>query len=247
MSTETIKNLRFYDGRQHSIERDRLVRFELKSVIDRYYQTKSVDAATVLADLGPIHLDFTNIQSWATDIPDIDPKSARLFTLWGEDPETSEIIVIIRGYYILVPFSFSQDELEVYHDEKNTPCYPIAVISSFRTIYSNIDLLILLIDRIKLELTQNWKYVRKRVINSLEKNQIWERYAYSLDEIIFYSIVCPSIDRELITALNRWGFRTTGVLQIMASSEPKYDEIFFQSHLEEAKDIIYGTKKNYLL
>ena len=242
MSIEKIKNLQFYDGRQNPIQRERLIKFEMKSVIDRYYQTKSVDAATVIADLGPIHLDFTNIQSWANDIPDIDPKSARLFTLWAEDIESKEIVVIIRGFYILVPFGFSQDELEIYHDDKNAPCYPIAIISAFRIIYSNIELLIELVDRIKKELTLNWKQVRKNVINSIEKTKIWERYVYSLEEIIYFSIVCPSIDRELITALNQKGFRRTNVLQIMVSPEEKYDQIFLQSHLEEAKEIIYGSK-----
>lgn len=247
MTSSPIDRLRFYDGRTAPIDQERLINFEIKSVIERYYHNRTMDAATVIDDIGPFHVDYTNIQHWSREIPDIDKRSARLFVLWAEDEKTKEVVLILRGTYILVPFKYGKEALrEYYFHSKETPCYPMAVISSLRTIYADVLLLCDLLDRIKFEIGENWKNLRKNLIETLDKTELWERYVLSLDKIIYFSFLCPSIDRELIEALKRKSYRTTGVMQLLASPTPSYDEIVIQSHLEEAKRIIKKYKSRDL-
>ncbi len=238
MKIEDIKDLQFHDGRINPITHDRLVQFDISSVVERFYQTRTVDASAVISDLGPIHIDFTNIQDWAEDIPDIDDRSGRIFILWAENPDTNEVVLKIRGFFILVPFEFGMEQLKEYHTRHDTPCHPMAIISSIRTIFDDVDILTELIDRIDKELNDHWQKTRKRLIERLERNFLWERYVYSLDTISHISYLCPSMDRELLAALKRKEFSSTGVLQVMASPTSSYDQVSLQSHLKKAKGII---------
>lgn len=244
MNSTVIEHLRFYDGREKPIEKDQLIKFEIKSVIDRFYSTRNIDATTVVEDIGPTHIDYTNIQHWSTDIPDIDNRSVRLFTLWAEDEENKEVVLILRGFYVLVPFKFAKEALEeYYYYDKDTPCYPLVVVSAFRTIYTDIAILSDLIERVKLEIEFNWQKVRQKAIDTINKeSDLWERYVISLNKIIHVSFLIPSIDRELITAFKQKNFQTTGVMQILTSPTPSYTEIMAKSHLTEAKKLIKKYK-----
>lgn len=244
MTSSVIDRLLFYDGREHPIDKDRLIKFEIGSIIDRFYPTRKIEAATVIDDLGPIHIDYTNIQHWAGEIPDIDPRSARLFTLWAKDEETNEIMVILRGFYILVPFKFEKEALEEYYYYHDTPCYPLVVISAFRTVYTDIGVLCDLLERVRIEVEKNWQKVRQQVIDTINpQSELWERYVYSFENIIYISFLIPSIDRELIEALKKMDFRTTGVMQIFASPTASYNEAMAKTHLDEAKKYIKEYKQ----
>ena len=233
-----INNLQFHDGRKTSISQERLVQFDIRSVVDRFYQTQTIDASAVISDLGPIHIDYTNIQDWAGEIPDIDKRSARVFILWADNPETKEVFLLLRGYFILVPFQFGIEQLKEYHFQHDTPCQPMAIISSFRTTFDDVEVLVELVDRVENELNNHWRETRKNLIDTLEKTFLWERYVYSLETISYISYLCPSIDRELLAALKRKNFSPTGVLQVMASPTGSYDQLSLESHLKEAKGII---------
>jgi hypothetical protein len=233
-----IKNLQFHNGRKTPIPQERLVQFDIHSVVDRYYQTQTMDASAVISDLGPVHIDFTNIQDWADEIPDIDKRSARVFILWADDPVTKKVILLLRGFFILVPFQFGMEQLKDYHFQHDTPCQPMAIISSFRTIVDDVEVLVELVERVEKELNNHWKETRKRLIDTLEKTFLWERYVYSLESVAYITYLCPSIDREMLAALKRKNFSSTGVLQVMASPTSSYNQISLRSHLKEAQGII---------
>ena len=239
MSSSSINRLRFYDGRVHSIDKERLLKFEISSIINRFYTDRKVEAAEVINEIGPIHIDFTNIQHWSKEIPDVDERSTRLFTLWAQDEQTKDIVLILRGFFVLVPFRFEENALRgYYYSSEDTPCYPMVVISSFRTIYHTVSEIIAVLDRVKEEIELNWCKLRQKLIDTLEKTDLWKRYVLSFDKIIYFSFMCPSIDRELIEALKRKGFRTTGIMQLLASPTTSYDQALVKTHLKEAKKIV---------
>ncbi|MHA2334893.1 MAG: hypothetical protein ACXAEU_22890 [Candidatus Hodarchaeales archaeon] len=239
-----MNKLRFYDGRTHPIDQERLIEFDVKSVSDRYYSSRVIDAAKVIDDMGPFHLDYTNVQFVSSDLPDIDKRSARLFTLWAEDEESKEVVILLRGFYILVPFKFGEEALKEYHHLKDTSCYPMAVISSIRTVFKDLVTLTEVLDRVKEEIVLNWQKTRQQVIDTLDRSELWERYVLSFDEIIYFSFLCPSIDRELIEALKRNDYRTTGIMQILASPTLSYDHLKVKLHLNEAMKMIKEKKTN---
>ncbi|MFX1533415.1 MAG: hypothetical protein ACFFDI_04205 [Promethearchaeota archaeon] len=77
-----IERLRFYDGRERPIEKERLFEFEMKAVINRYYSGRTIDTKTLLENLGPFQIDYTNYYHyWSEETPDIDSRSARVFML----------------------------------------------------------------------------------------------------------------------------------------------------------------------
>jgi hypothetical protein len=239
MSSTSINRLRFYDGRDHPIDKERLLKFEISSVINRFYPNRKVEAADVIDEIGPIHIDFTNIQHWSKEIPDIDERSSRLFTLWAEDEETNDVVLILRGFYVLVPLRFEEDALrDYYYHPADTPCFPMVVISAFRTIYTKTDEISEVLDRVKEEVEVNWQKLRQKLIDTLEKTDLWKRFVLSFDKIIYFSFVCPTIDRELIQALKMKGFRTTGLMQLITSPTLSYDQVQIDTHLKEAKKIV---------
>jgi hypothetical protein len=69
LNSSIINQLRFYDGRNYSIDQKRLADFEMRAIINRYYHGEDIDVSTLIEDLGPINLDFTNIHPWAEKIP----------------------------------------------------------------------------------------------------------------------------------------------------------------------------------
>jgi len=243
MSLDIADNLRFYDGRTHAIDKNRIYEFETKALTNRYYSGRAMDVATVVEELGPIALTYSNVQPWSEEIPDIDQRSARLFTLWAEDKDTRDIVLIIRGFYIVVPFHLGKREIKDYYlFSENVPYYPMAVISSFQTILNDKPQIIVLLAQVKKEIQKNWHELKQRVIESLDKTDLWKRYVLAFEKIIHFSLLCSSFDRELIEALQTEDYRLTGVLQMYASPTASYDQAMIESHLNGAKKIIEEAK-----
>ncbi|MFX1251762.1 MAG: hypothetical protein ACFFCZ_09155 [Promethearchaeota archaeon] len=245
MDNSFTKRLRFYNGRYYSIDNERLYNFELQTLLNRYYPDYETEAINLVEELGSFMIDYSNAQHWSEEIPDIDPKSARIFTIWAENEDTKEIVVLCHGYFILQPFFIGKNQLrEYYFYEEDVPYYPTAIFTTFRTIIQDVVQLNQLLDRVCVEVDQNWRELRAHLIKSLKKNTaLWKRYVFSFDKIVLYEFQCPSIDRELIDALKRKKYRMTGIIQLLASPSPSYDQITIENHLKHAKKIIEDHEK----
>lgn len=155
-----------------------------------------------------------------------------------------EIVVTVRGFYILIPFQWGKETIQDYYFlSEDIPYYPFAVIESFLTILSDEQHLINLIERVNEEIQKNWQDLRQRIIKTTEKTDIWKRYVLSFENIIHYSFLCPAFDRELVEALRKKEYWITGVLQMLASPTPSYDKAAFKTHLNRAKKIIKEAEK----
>ncbi len=239
MNNYRIDQLKFYDGCTHAIDKKRLSEFETKALISRFYSGRNMEVVTVVEDTGPIAVFYANVQPWAEEIPDIDKKSARIFTIWGEDRITKEIVTLLHGFFIVLPFEWGKKTIEDYYSLVETvPYYPVAIITSFLTILSEQKGIAILLDRVIEEIQKHWIKKRQNVIQSLKKTELWKRYVLSFEKIIHFSFMCSSIDRELIEALRRKDYRMTGILQMFASSTPSYDHAMVSSHLREAKKFL---------
>lgn len=120
----------------------------------------------------------------------------------------------------------------------------MAIISSFQTILKDEEHLIELLDQVREEILKNWQELRDRMIKTLEKTDLWKRYVLSFERIIHFSFLCSAIDRVLLEALRRKDYRITGVLQMLASPTPSYDQAMVASHLNDAKRIIKEAEKD---
>ncbi|MFX0116926.1 MAG: hypothetical protein ACFFB3_20425 [Candidatus Hodarchaeota archaeon] len=233
--------IRFHDGREEPIDVDRIIEFENRSLNDRLFQgQEEVDAKIILEELGPCVIDFANIHGSSQDIPDIHPSSARLFTIWGENAATGEVIGLIRGYFVLPPFSSSRTSTRDYYtQQERVPYYPLACISSFRTILKEKEALDEFIDQLLVAVSKNWQKLRVITIERLRKgSDLWKRFLLSFDHIIHFSFLCPSIDRDVIDALKRKDYRVTGVMQLLASASPFYDQAAKNHHLRTVQQIL---------
>ncbi len=239
MNNNRIDQLKFYNGRTHVIDKKRLSEFETKALLSRFYSGRNMEVATVIEDIGPLAVFYTNVQPWAEEIPDIDKKSARVFTIWGEDQDTKEIITLLKGLFIVLPFEWGKEIIEDYYSLVETvPYYPLAIVSSFLTIYSEQEQIENLLNRVIEEIQKHWIKKRQNLIQTLKKTELWKRYVLSFEKIIHFSFMCSSFDRELIEALRRKNYRMTGILQMFASSTPSYDQAMVSSHLGEAKELL---------
>ncbi len=154
--------------------------------------------------------------------------------------------MIVRGFYVPIPLSTGKKHIrELYFYQEDVVYYPMVVISSFRTVFKDEVLLSELIDRAKDEIELNWKKVKENVIKTVDSStDLWKRYLSCFDHIVHFSFLCPSIDRELIEALRRKNYRTTGVMQLLASPTPSYDQAMIESHLKTTKKLMEEyTKK----
>ncbi|MFQ5981203.1 MAG: hypothetical protein ACE5OZ_23930 [Candidatus Heimdallarchaeota archaeon] len=238
--------IKFHDGREEPIDVDRIIEFENRSLNDRLFQgQEEVDAKIILEELGPCVIDFANVHGWSQDIPDIHPSSARLFTIWGENTETGEVVGLIRGYFVLPPFSSSRTSTRDYYtQQERVPYYPLACISSFRTILNEREVLDEFLDQMLEAISKNWQKLRNDTIERLKKgSDLWKRFLLSFDDIIHFSFLCPSIDRGVIDALKRKDYRTTGVMQLLASASPFYDQAAKDHHLRTVQRIIDKYEK----
>jgi hypothetical protein len=247
-----VQQLLFHDGLKSSINRERLFRFEMKAVIDRLYgkEGREIYSTTLMEELGPINIDFTNLHAHLRqDIPDLDPRTARLFSLWAENPDTKEIVAILRGYYILIPFRWGESTIRDYYFYDNdhqpsetreqTPFYPMVVIASFRTTFSDPEIINALIERSLAEIEEHWKRLRQGIVERVDKDsKVWSRYVLAMDKVIHYTFLIPTMEREIIETLRKSGYRTTGVLQLLASPTLSYNETELQEHLREAQRVL---------
>jgi len=233
-------NVVIHDGREEPVDLKRMMEFEHHSIIGRFFKGREFDASILFEQLGPWAIDFMNVHGWAKEIPDIDSRSARLFTVWIEDAEAKEVIGMVHGFYLLLPFTLSSTTIrEYYLLQEDVSYYPLAIIYSIRTIIQDENQLDLLLDRIREGIASTWKKVRLNVIDHLPKgSDLWKRYVFSFNDIIHFTFLCPSIDREVIDALQRNDYRISGVLQLLASPTPSYDEATIAHHLRTARKIV---------
>ena len=66
-------DFKFYYGTQFSIDSKRMIQFEKKAVMEKYFNKEKIIAKDLIDNLGPFHFDFTNMMEWSTNIPDILP------------------------------------------------------------------------------------------------------------------------------------------------------------------------------
>ncbi len=239
-------NLIIHDGRQNALDVDRLKDFDLKSVSEKFFPTRDIDSSSLFEQFGDWCVDFTNVHGWAEEIPDIDPRSARLFTIWAEDENTQEVLGLARGFFILMPFTLSPTTIrEYYSPQEDMTFYPMAIISSLRTRIKEEKKLDFLLDQMRKKISSNWKELRSNTIKLLSKgSDLWKRYVFSFEEVIHFTILCPSIDREMIDTLQRNNYRISGVMQLLSSSSPSYDEATIKHHLRSSQKLLKEVVKN---
>lgn len=235
-----LQKYNFYDGLEQKIDINRLIDFDNRQS-ERYFTDVSIEVSKLFEDLGPYILDYTNLQPWTEENPDISEKSTRVFTLWAEEIDTKKICLILRGFFALSPFSLGAS---TYYNisEKNTSFYPLAILSNFRTNYTDSAKIDSLIDQAMKEINTHWKKLRMKTIERLTTgSDLWHRYNYTIDKIIHFTIQCPSMDRELTESLRRKGYRTTGVMQLLSSPVEEYSKASLDEHIRKAQEYIKST------
>ncbi|MFX0116829.1 MAG: hypothetical protein ACFFB3_19935 [Candidatus Hodarchaeota archaeon] len=239
--------IKFHNGREKTIDIERLIEFEDKCVLTLLFREDDEwDAKTVLEELGPYSIDFTNVNSqWSEYIPDIHPHSTRLFSIWAENNTTGDVVGLVRGFFMLAPFSSAGGSKEYYKLHEHIPYYPYAFISSFRTLLKEKEALDEFFTQLLEAISQNWQKIRSDTISRLpEGSSLWRRFVLSFEEIIHFSFLCPAIDREVIETLKRRNYRGTGVMQLFASPSPFYDQAAITHHLQKAHQILNRSEKN---
>ncbi|MFW9853486.1 MAG: hypothetical protein ACFFFG_00400 [Candidatus Thorarchaeota archaeon] len=235
----------FYDGQIHPIDKERMSNFDTMAFIDRFYpDLDTITHEQIIGELGTHAIDFTNIHGWSQEIPDVDDRSARLFTIWAENVLTKEVIAIVKGHIILHPFESTRNGIKDYYfGTADTPYYPKVLITTFRIVLTEAkelnDFISQLFDVIEIK----WQTIRKRVISSSVDPEIRKRYILSFKKIIYYSCVIPSVDKDLIKALRRKDYVITGVSQILSAKSVSYDEALVAHHINIAKKQISLMEK----
>ena len=240
-----ILNLILHNGRQKALDVVRLEEFDLKSISEKFFPNRDIDSSSLFEQFGDWCVDFTNVHGWAKEMPDIDPRSARLFTIWAEDANSGDVLGLARGFYILMPFTLSPTTIrEYYLPQEEMTYYPMAIISSLRTMIKEENQLDFLLDQMRKEISSNWRELRKNTIKILSKgSDLWKRYVFSFEEVIHFTFICPSIDRELIDTLQRNNYRISGVMQLLSSSAPSYDEATIKHHLRSSQKVLNEIEK----
>lgn len=231
----------FHDGIKEPIDVERMSEFDIQSVLDQLFDSRTdIDSASVLEELGPWVLDYTNLHDWSENIPDVQKNGSRLFQLWAENTSTSRIIGVTKGHFVLVPFTLSSSAMKDYYAlEATPPYYPMAIITSLRSALREPEDLDEFLKALFEAVSQNWKERRQEAIETLGKEtELWKRYVYCFEDIIHFTVLCPSIHRRLIDALKRQGQRITGVMQLLASSSPSYDRVAIEHHMKKARKLI---------
>ena len=230
-------NIKFHNGQKEPLNSERMADFERKSIMARLFSEEVINATSLLEQLGPTILDYTNIHDWSQEIPDISTKSARIFIIWAENSQTKEILGVTRGFFIIVPFTFTMQTAEEYYKfQEDTPYYPMAIVTSLKYISMPKKHLDTFLSKLRDYLSLEWIERRKTIIDNLKKDSdLWKRYLFSFKELIHFTFQCPSIDRELIDSLQRNNYRITGIIQLLASPSPSYDEASVKHHILTAK------------
>lgn len=241
--------IQFHDGREEAIDTKRRQDFDRKVFFERFFPNKQIDPTSIYDRFGDWMLDYTNVhaEKKKEGLLDINEDSVRIFTLWAENIDTGDILCTLRGFIHLGSFGFDSSwyddilirDWEYSDSDLSEYRYPWAIVSSFRTILKEEQDLHIIIQKVKIEINQYWKKIRKRTINRFEKGTPrWKYYVLSHDEVIHYTIVCPSIDREVIEVLLDTDFSIADFMQILVSKTPAYDEATIRHHLNTAKKIL---------
>ncbi len=233
----------FYNGLEHKIDVNRLIEFDTAQVQRYFSDPSSIEISQMFEDLGPWVFDYTNLQRWGNEIPDIHEHSARIFLLWAEEIETKQLCLIMRGFYALTPFDMG---VQTYYNanDKITPFYPMAILSNFRTNYKESKDIDPLIDEAMKALNSQWRQLRNKIIGRLETgSELWARYNYTIDKIIHFTLVCPSMDRELIESLRKKGYSTTGVMQLLSSPVDEYSKASIDEHIRKAQEFVRSSSE----
>jgi len=239
------EQLIFYDGQIHSIDKERMAKFDKKVFLDRYFPNQDVTTNDLLDELGTFAIDYTNLHSWFQEIPDIDDRSTRLFTIWAEDIHTKEVIAIVKGYIILHPFNLSKSSIEEYYfGNTEVPYYPKVLITTFRTVLKETKELNNLIVQLSDAIEIKWQLIRERVISSSVDTEIRKRFILSFKTIIHYSYIIPSVEQDLIKALKRRDYLISGVMQVLSLKSASYEEALISHHVEEAKRLFLTFPNN---
>ncbi len=238
-------NVIIHNGRKNALEVDRLNEFDLKSVSEKFFPTRDIDSSSLFEQFGDWGVDFTNVHGWAEEIPDIDPRSARLFTIWAEEKTTGDVLGLVRGFFILMPFTLSPTTIREYYSfQEDMIYYPMAIVSSLRTMITEEHKLDFLLDQMRKGISSNWKKVRKNTIEHLSQgSDLWKRYVFSFEDVIHFTFLCPSIDREMIDTLQRNDYRISGVMQLLSSPSPSYDKATIKHHLRSSQKILKEAEK----
>ncbi|MHA2031247.1 MAG: hypothetical protein ACW99Q_17845, partial [Candidatus Kariarchaeaceae archaeon] len=212
--------------------------------VERYFSDpSSIEVSKMFEDLGPWVFDYTNLQPWGNEMPDIHEHSARIFSIWAEENETKQLCLIIRGFFALTPFVMGVQTY--YHaTDKITPFYPMAILSNFRTNYKDSKDIDPLIGEAMRAINSQWRELRNKIIGRLEiGSELWHRYNFTIDKIIHFTIVCPSMDRELIESLRKRGYNTTGVMQVLSSQVEEYSKASIDDHIRKSQEIIRSSSE----
>ncbi|MFW9779519.1 MAG: hypothetical protein ACFFE8_11745 [Candidatus Heimdallarchaeota archaeon] len=238
--------IQFHNGREEAIDTKRRQEFD-RRIIRKFFPNRQIEATDLFDRFGDWMMDYTNIHAEKKDegLSDINEESVRIFTLWAENIDTREILCIVRGFFQLGWFDYSSlldSSLRIeweYPDSELGPSYPWAIISSMRTILIEEQNLRILIQKMKAEINQTWKKIRNSVIDRLKKGSLRRKlYVLSFNEVVHYTIICPSMDREIIEVLLDTDFLISGFMQILTSKAPAYDEATIRHHLNSSKKIL---------
>ncbi len=234
-------NLRFHDGLKDTIDVERMTEFDVESILEPLYDTRTdIDASQILEELGPWALDYTNLYDWSENTPDVYSKGSRLFQLWAEDLDTGKVVGVIRGHLALLPFTWSAVTLRDYYNKGETvPFYPMAIITSLRSTIKKNRELDLFLDTALEEIQSTWKRERQEAIDTMKKDsELWRRYVAAFEDVIHFTILCPSIHRRLIDALKRKDYRISGVMQLLASPSNVYDKATIDHHIRNVEKVL---------
>jgi hypothetical protein len=228
----------FHDGIVDAIDGDRMVVFETQSMIERHNYSIFTESNIILDELGPAAIDFADIHEYARLIPDINEKSARLFTIWVEDADTSNIVAITKGHIILHPFDLSY--VHGYYQGKDDmrPFYPKVLFTSFRTVLKGEEMITSIISQLLIAIEKKWKAIREYVINKVNDKELKKRYILSFDNIIYFTFLLPSIENEVIRALQRKKYQISGIMQILSARTSSYNQAVIDHHVKTAVEQI---------
>ncbi|MBD3405955.1 MAG: hypothetical protein GF411_07500 [Candidatus Lokiarchaeota archaeon] len=229
----------FHDGRVKQATSDQMAKFDSESVIELLYESTERGTVHVTEETGPYVIDFSNIHPWGKEIPDIDKRSTRIFSIWAENQSEKKIVGLAQGYYLLFPFSWGVASLdEFYNPSGEVPYYPMCLFTSLRTTLNDNEFEPFF-DQLLNAIEKNWQKYRNQAIDIIERGSpLWKRFVLCFDKIIHYTVLCPSADRRLIEMLKKRSFNLTGVIQVLALMSQSYDKAALENHMRTAKSLI---------
>lgn len=233
-----LGEIKFHDSREKSIDQARMIKFE-EEYFNKIIVGDITNSPRIMADIGAIMVDFMETMEWGESLPDIHPKSSRLFSFWGEDTKTKKVVVIVRGTIMLVPFTHGTTEGYYADRSEKFSYYPVAIVNSIKPLYKDLDKLENLLDLIYIQINMQWSKLKKTAISNLSGNGLLlKRFNSSVDRVLQYSFICPKEDRELEKALRLKNYQITSILEVLTSPDPSYDKVELDHHIQRSLEII---------